>query len=665
MNLSQYPKKGNYLPITGYEKEIINECEEKIGHPDSFYRFDDPRPSKWAANSDLWVHGYWCWDWANSYEHVTELDPDAMTVSLKEVPENRIRGYKPGQRFCFLNILEEVNTPGDYYVDREKGLLYFYPPSQMDENTELLFSVLETPFFDLQDAQGVTIAGVTMECIRGIALAANGVSDLTIDGCHFRNIGNHAIDCKGGLRNRILNCTIHDCGDGGIEITGGDRMTLEPSGSEIINNHIYHIASWSRCYRPAILPKGVGITIAHNLIHDLPHIAILYSGNDMQIEYNEIYSVCMETGDAGAIYSGRDVTFRGNHISHNYIHHLGGVGLGTMGIYNDDVLSGTIMEHNYFYEVGRAVMLGGGVDYVVKNNVFVKCYPAVHMDCRAAHTEFFWTACYEEQRRKLYNGVQSFLHPNDPSVTLDCTKSPYIDRYPELAYLVQLYDDGRQLAATADIVQNVFCSKPLFRYYWDRRDANAEKFYDCGELVSLSEEELSCIFDTRHDVKSNWSPGKGDWRFARNYTAAPKDFEDAEWGLIGLRPECRAMEYGFEWDPEEFDSIGLLPQERTDNPPRILTCLTYPYKGESQPLTLGIRNMEDAPVSGDIQLYSGNPQIQLTQRTVSFQLAPHEEIHITVGDIHGAERFTVEARGVQAGIRPARAENYLGNWNRF
>ncbi|MFQ9802039.1 MAG: hypothetical protein ACLR23_27605 [Clostridia bacterium] len=86
MNLSQYPKKGNYLPITGYEKEIINECEEKIGHPDSFYRFDDPRPSKWAANSDLWVHGYWCWDWANSYEHVTELDPDAMTVIAERSP---------------------------------------------------------------------------------------------------------------------------------------------------------------------------------------------------------------------------------------------------------------------------------------------------------------------------------------------------------------------------------------------------------------------------------------------------------------------------------------------------------------------------------------------------------------------------------------------------
>ena len=596
---------------------------------------------------------------------MTELDADAMTVSLKEIPENKVRGYKPGQRFCFLNILEEVNTPGDYYVDRETGLLYFYPLSQMDENTELLFSVLETPFFDIRDAQGITIADVTMECIRGVALAATDVSDLTIDGCHFRNIGNHAIDCKGGLRNRVLNCTIHDCGDGGIQIAGGDRMTLEPSGSEIINNHIYRISSWSRCYHPAILPKGVGITIAHNLIHDLPHIAILYSGNDMHIEYNEIYSVCMETGDAGAIYSGRDVTFRGNHVSHNYIHHLGGVGLGTMGIYNDDVLSGTIMEHNYFYEVGRAVMLGGGVDYVVKNNVFVKCYPAIHMDCRAAHTEFFWTACYEEQRGKLYNGVQSFLHPNDPNVTLDCTKSPYIDRYPELAYLVQMYDDGRQLAATADIEQNVFCSKPLFRYYWDRRDANAEKFYDCGELVSLSEEELSCIFDTRHDVKSNWSPGKGDWRFARNYTAAPKDFEDAEWGLISLRPECRAMEYGFQWDPEEFDSIGLRPQERTDNPPRILTCLTYPYRGESQPLTLGIRNMEDTPVSGDIQLYSGNPQVQLNQSTVSFQLAPHEEIHVVVGDINGAERFTVEARGVQAGIRPARAENYLGNWNRF
>ena len=239
--LTRYPKEDEFLTIAGVVDADVNEWGEEAGKLEAGFYYDDEEPKTWSASEDIWVHGYWSWDWANSYERVAELDTANYKI-VNAAPYGNF-AFKKGQRFCFLNILEEVNTPGDYYVDREKGLLYFYPPSQMDENTELLFSVLETPFFDLQDSQGVTIAGVTMECIRGIALAANGVSDLTIDGCHFRNIGNHAIDCKGGLRNRILNCTIHDCGDGGIEITDGDRMTLEPSGSEIINNHIYHIAS--------------------------------------------------------------------------------------------------------------------------------------------------------------------------------------------------------------------------------------------------------------------------------------------------------------------------------------------------------------------------------------------------------------------------------------
>ena len=42
------------------------------------------------------------------------------------------------------------------------------------------------------------------------------------------------------------------------------------------------------------------------------------------IEFNEIHHVALETGDVGAIYAGRDWTFRSNRIRHNFIHHTGG-----------------------------------------------------------------------------------------------------------------------------------------------------------------------------------------------------------------------------------------------------------------------------------------------------------------------------------------------------
>ena len=100
------------------------------------------------------------------------------------------------------------------------------------------------------------------------------------------------------------------------------------------------------------------------------------------IEFNEIHHVCLETGDVGAIYTGRDWTLRGNVIRHNFIHHTGGVGMGSMGIYLDDCVSGTQIYGNVFCKVHRAAFIGGGRDYKVENNIFVDCTPAVELDGR-------------------------------------------------------------------------------------------------------------------------------------------------------------------------------------------------------------------------------------------------------------------------------------------
>jgi hypothetical protein len=397
--------------------------------------------------------------------------------------------------------------------------------------------------------------------------------------------------------------------------------------------------------------KGVGIRVTHNLIHDCPHIAILYWGNDMVIEHNEIYSVCMETGDAGAIYSGRDVSYRGNRVCHNFIHHLGGVGLGTMGVYNDDGLSGTLMEDNFFLEVGRAVFMGGGVDYVVKNNVFVKCYPAITVDSRVAHTKFFWDRTYEILKKSFYTGAPSWRKEQNSNLTVDASKSPYIDRYPELRNIDEMFKENRPMTGEAHISRNVFCAKVLFRYYYDVRDENKKQLYDAGSPIQPTKEELNAILDTRRDIAFEWSAGKGAWLFEKNFTAQPSDFEDALWGRIAVREGSEAYDYGYE--RREMNTIGLIEADRNDNPPTILTSLTYPYKDEKR-LTLAIRNEGRQEASGMIQLYTSS-NVQLDTDKVSFTLAPGEEYAAVVGTLIGDEDFTVEARSELAGVRPSRA----------
>lgn len=654
MYLSQYPKRGEHLTITGFVKGKMNELEEMAGEKEHGFYYDDDRPATWAESNDLWVHGYWSFDWAASYERVDKLDPAARLVTNH--PPYANYPFRLGQRFYFLNILEEVRNPGDFYIDRETRKLYFYPETENARQTddELLVSALEAPMISLHGCRAVTIAGIAFECTRGIAVKASDTDDLLIDNCLFRHIGNTAIVLEGGFRNRVCNSTIHDCGDGGIILFGGDRRSLVPAESEVTNNHIYRIGQWSRCYYPAIHLRGVGIRATHNLLHDLPHFGVWYWGNDIVIRDNEIYSVCLETGDAGAIYAGRDLSCRGNEISHNFIHHMGGVGIGTMGIYNDDGLSGTVMEDNFFLEVGRAAFVGGGVDHVIRNNVFVKCAPAMTLDSRGSHTKFFWGKMYDTLRKTFYQAAPSWRSdwrekPGEDA-PIDASQSPYMDRYPELRKIDEMFKGNHPMNGSAHIVGNVICAKAWFRYYYDMRDENKKVMYDGDTPIELSSKELSAILDSRKDVAMEWSAGKGSWLFEQNYTAMPADFEDAAWGNIAVREGSEAYEYGYE--RRELNTIGLVENHRSVNPIKVLTSLSYALHGD-RTVTLAVRNTSDQQAKGVIE-FSQSGHATLPLAPITFSLAPGQTLERQIAAIAHDEPFVIEARSDLPGVRPSR-----------
>jgi len=214
---------------------------------------------------------------------------------------------------------------------------------------------------------------------------------------------------------------------GGISINGGDRTTLTPANHFAENNHIHHYARWFRVYHSGIHLSGVGNRASHNLIHDAPHMGMGFSGNDHLIEFNEIHNVCFESNDAGAIYTGRDWTMRGNVLRHNFLHNITGFeNRGCVGIYLDDMFSSADMIGNVFYNVTRAAFIGGGRDCTVANNIFVDCRPAMHVDARAlgwAHDHA--DGWLEEAAEK---GTLSGIAYNTP---------PYSERYPALAVILE------------------------------------------------------------------------------------------------------------------------------------------------------------------------------------------------------------------------------------
>jgi hypothetical protein len=319
----------------------------------------------------------------------------------------------------FFNVLEDLDQPGEYYLDRGSGRLYFWPPAECGDT---LVSVLADPLVQLVDAAHVRLEGLTLECSRGSAVTITGGTSNLVRACTIRNTGNHGVVVTGGTGHTVDRCTIANTGDSGIRLEGGDRATLTAAGHAATNNHVHHVARWSRSYQPAIGMQGVGQRVAHNLIHDSPHTAIMFGGNEHLVECNEIHSVCLETGDVGAIYLGRDWTQRGNVIRHNYVHDLGGVGLGAMAVYLDDCTSGTTVFGNLFVRAGRAAFIGGGRDNLIENNIFIDCQPAVWVDGRGLS---WHKMVYELMAESL-----AAMKPDQP---------PYSTRYPALAALRPYY----------------------------------------------------------------------------------------------------------------------------------------------------------------------------------------------------------------------------------
>jgi len=127
---------------------------------------------------------------------------------------------------------------------------------------------------------------------------------------------------------------------------------------------------------------GVGCVATHNLIHDAPHAAIIFGGNNHRIEYNEIHHVLTRTGDGGAVYTGRDWTFRGNIIRYNFFHDLHGIDKWENAVYIDDQAGGMYIYGNIFHNCHWGMLIGGGRDNVIENNVFSNCDLALQLDAR-------------------------------------------------------------------------------------------------------------------------------------------------------------------------------------------------------------------------------------------------------------------------------------------
>ena len=497
MTLARWPN-GGFAHLVGLlGVEPIDDRGTKGDRVGAFL-YEGDRPRRWAEDYDIWLHGYWFWDWADGRQRIASVDTTRRLISLE--PPHHHYGYRVGQWYYAFNLLSELDQPGEWYLDRLDGLLYFWPPARPG-----LTNVSISPgLVSLHDASYIAFQGLVFESTRGTAISVSGGTHVEFEDCTIRNARGWALRIRGGTAHGVSNCEITGTGQGGIWLEGGDRVTLTPGGHYVQGSHVHHYSRWKRTAQAAIEIAGVGNRATNNLIHDAPNMAIALFGNEHVIERNEIHHVCLETNDAGAIYAGRDWTMRGTTIRHNYFHHLSGFeNRGCNGVLLDDMFSGTEVHGNVFHAVARGVLIGGGRDNVVTNNVFVDCGTAITIDARGEG----WAAA-------MVNGVlRSRLE------ALPYRRPPWTSRYPALASILE----DEPAAPTGNVVAR--------NISWRGRWLN----------VAPSAGARTRFVANTVDVDPRFvDPARQDFRLKRHSPAISLGFEPIPMEKIGRRGAARA-----------------------------------------------------------------------------------------------------------------------------
>ncbi|SFF20925.1 right-handed parallel beta-helix repeat-containing protein [Sunxiuqinia elliptica] len=483
------------------------------------FAFETDRPLKWQSHEDIWISGYFRRGWAEDAVELAEIDTVNKIFSTKQPS---LYGFESGHKFSrwfVYNILEEVDKPGEYYLDRKMGKLYFYPHEEL-ESIEI--SMLETPLVSIKGASNVQLEGIDFECSRGMGIYMECTNNNLITDCTFKNLGIVGV-CMGkgiepfkelrhegtgeaasekigsylqhiyedpvfnreaGQNNGVVNCTIYNTGAGGIHLSGGDRLTLEPGNNYVENCIIHDFNRIEKSYRAGIDISGVGNRIANCEMYNAPSMAILLHGNDHRIEYNEIHHVCHEVHDQGALYYGRDPSEQGHKVYYNFFHHLNSIHA-TSAVYHDDGACGMEVYGNIFYKPGSIpVLIGGGHDNPYTNNIFIDAELGIHVDNRNQN----WSKNVIE-KGGLYEQRLNLVKYNEP---------PYSTKYPQLA---KYWEDDPSLPKRNPVSKNIFYKvKTPTRYNNDWLPFMDDNWVTDENPGFVNEEEMN--FELKENAKA-------------------------------------------------------------------------------------------------------------------------------------------------------------------
>ena len=347
--------------------------------------------------------------WETSIHHVRSVDTEACLVELHESAPWPMGRWERQQRYYVENVFEELDEPGEWYLNRVTGTLYYYPlPGETMADVEVVAPTLTST---LVEFNGDTSKNEIIEHVhfRGISflhsnsnlrrlrnpgqgeiyqpglIMATGLRHASFEDCTFAHTGAHGIWFAAGCEdNRVQRCHLHDLSGGGVYIGGGwGHHEAVPTQRIVVDNnfihdggHLFHGAHgvW--------IGKSSYNAVTHNEISNFDYSGISCgwswgfqpsSAHHNNLDYNHIHHLSNGEGlgDMGGIYTlgiSPGTTERFNHMHHiyNYAHVSHG-----SGVYPDEGSSEILIENNVVYRVRTCPLFQHyGKDNIVRNNIF-------------------------------------------------------------------------------------------------------------------------------------------------------------------------------------------------------------------------------------------------------------------------------------------------------
>ena len=341
-------------------------------------------PSERAATWDLSRANAFVWGFTmNACAYATTWKRLLRRTSEGDLEISRGWGSLNGrERFQVVNLLEELDVPGEWCFEPTTRTICFIPPEGFGTKSVLALGYGPDHLFRIL-GDGISVEGIRFTAKNGLPTVCIEQARRTrLADCTFSALDGIAV-FAGGRWTKVENCEFFDTVNTGLMLMGGVAKTCDWGRNQVINCHFHDNclmkSGWST---GSIYLSGAGNRIAHCLVHDNIEHGIDYVGVGNILEYNRVHDVTIEYNDSGAVYTPGGCKSYGNVFRYNDI---GSAHNSTHALYCDDWSSGNIIYGNVLRNFEWAgVFLGGGRDNIVSNNLIVagRGSTGLHVDNR-------------------------------------------------------------------------------------------------------------------------------------------------------------------------------------------------------------------------------------------------------------------------------------------